>query len=139
MTYGEFITGLRLRHFNADELTDYANRTRGGVQNSLPPAALWPNIVVPLWILDCLRESIKRPITIVSAYRSPRYNAQLNGAASNSQHRLNCAIDFKVAGMKPETAFNRLRTMRDAKVFAGGLGLYPTFVHIDNRGRCATW
>ena len=139
MTYGEFITALRLRHFKAWELTSYADRVSGGVKNSEPPASLWENIVVPLWCLDCLRESLGRPITIVSTFRSVRYNATLNGAVSNSQHLRNCAIDFKVKGMRPATAFDRLRVMRDAKIFRGGLGLYPTFVHIDNRGRCATW
>jgi len=139
MTYGEFITGLRLRHFSAKELTSYAERVKAGVQNSLPPEALWGNIVVPLFVLDCLRESIGRPIKIVSSYRSERYNSILPGAARNSQHLRNCAIDFQVIGQRPATAFDRLRTMRDAKVFAGGLGLYRTFVHIDNRGRCATW
>ena len=139
MTYYQFIKALRLRHFSPEEITSYSLRKRSGVQNSPPPESLWENIVVPLWCLDCLRESLGRPITIVSTFRSVRYNATLNGAVSNSQHLRNCAIDFKVKGMRPATAFDRLRVMRDAKIFRGGLGLYPTFVHIDNRGRCATW
>ena len=71
--------------------------------------------------------------------KAANHDSILPGASRNSQHLRNCAIDFKVKGMRPATAFDRLRMMRDAKVFNGGLGLYSTFVHIDNRGRSATW
>ncbi len=139
MDYGDYINGLRLRHFESTELTDYANRSRNGKQNALPPPPLWSNIRATLWVLDLFREDIGKPIVLVSSYRSIGYNGALPGAAPTSQHTRNAAIDFQVRGMSPAEAFERLMKYRNASVFRGGLGLYSTFVHIDTRGSNATW
>jgi len=31
------------------------------------------------------------------------------------------------------------KKMREEGLFRGGLGLYKTFIHLDTRGRNATW
>ena len=74
----------------------------------------------------------KRPITIISAYRSPRTNAKLRkrgkGAAPNSYHMQAKAVDIRLRGYK-------LSTLRRAawRQKGGGVGYYPRdrFVHID--------
>jgi uncharacterized protein YcbK (DUF882 family) len=132
--YTRFLNGLRLRYFNASEITSYAQRPG----NTLPPRELWNNIVPTLWILDNFREAIKKPIFLTSIYRSPRYNNSV-GSTSGSQHLQNTAIDFQVRGMSPTMVHNRLLKIRQAQGFKGGLGKYSTFNHIDTRGYNATW
>lgn len=138
MTYSTFLAGLQLRHFDPSEIISYADRKRDGVYNSLPPEDLWRNIVPTLWVLDQLREALGLPITLTSIYRSPAYNRAVSGASA-SQHLRNAAIDFQVTGMEPDKVFNALSAMRAAKSFSGGIGLYPSFLHIDTRGTNATW
>ena len=137
-TYTEFLRGLQLGHFKPIEITSYGSRTRGGVSNSLPPRALWGNLVATLHVLDELREHLGKPITLLSIYRSPAYNAEISGARY-SQHLVNKAIDFKVKGLSPLTVWNRLVKMRGAGCFKGGVGRYSGFIHLDTRGRNATW
>ena len=136
--YTEFLRGLQLRHFKPSEITSYGGRTRGGVRNSLPPADLWMNLVPTLHVLDELREFLGEPITLLSIYRSPAYNAEISGARY-SQHLVNKAIDFKVKGIGTRAVTNRLLKMRGAGCFKGGVGRYSGFIHCDTRGRTATW
>jgi uncharacterized protein YcbK (DUF882 family) len=76
----------------------------------------------------------KRPINIISAYRSPKTNAMLrrrsSGVARHSQHMRGHAIDFFIPGVA-------LANIRAAglRLQRGGVGFYPTsgspFVHLD--------
>ncbi len=76
----------------------------------------------------------KKPIQIISSYRSPATNAMLHrrssGVARFSQHMLGHAMDFFIPGVPLEQIrFAGLRLQR------GGVGFYPTsgspFVHLD--------
>ena len=76
----------------------------------------------------------KKPINIISAYRSPQTNAMLrrrsSGVARYSQHMRGHAIDFFIPGASlSEIRAAGLRLQR------GGVGFYPTsgspFVHLD--------
>jgi uncharacterized protein YcbK (DUF882 family) len=77
----------------------------------------------------------KKPIQIISAYRSPTTNAMLrsrrsSGVARYSQHMLGHAMDFFIPGVPLEQIrYAGLRLQR------GGVGFYPTsgspFVHLD--------
>ncbi len=136
--YRDFIRGLQLRHFSSRELIAQAHRHRGDVKNSLPPEELWPNIVPTLWVVDQVRRHLGRPITITSAYRSPEYNKAVGGAL-HSQHKSNTALDLIPHSTSPHKLFRALKALRDAGAFQGGLGLYSSFVHVDTRGRNATW
>lgn len=76
-----------------------------------------------------------KPIKITSGYRTPQNNAQLEGAAKNSQHLLGKAIDFVV----PDLPSNYIGLL--ARHYqGGGVGFYPSskFTHIDS-GRVRTW
>lgn len=85
--------------------------------------------------LEVLRKEVgNRPITIVSGYRTPAYNAKVDGA-KQSQHMVATAADIRVSGM----AASEVYKIAD-KVFAdGGVGKYSTFTHVDVRGRRARW
>lgn len=138
MTYYDFIRGLRLRHFSAEEIISYGDAVRNGVANSLPEEELWANILEPLWVLDSLRSFFDQPIRITSTYRSPDYNRAVGGA-SRSRHLVNNAIDFKVEGVTPMKASAKLNEFRSVGMFQGGIGTYATFTHLDTRGENRTW
>lgn len=138
-TFDEWFALLGIKHFTAEEFTSYFHVRRRGVTNSPPPAEIWENIAPTLKIVDELRAHLGRPIVLLSSYRSPAYNAAIDGAATKSYHMRFQALDIAVAGMSPRQVFHRLMQWRDAGKFKGGLGLYSTFVHIDTRGSNATW
>jgi uncharacterized protein YcbK (DUF882 family) len=138
-SFTEWFNTLGIRHFSASEFTEYFQVHRRGVTNSEPPRELWPNIVPTLRIVDDLREHFGKPITLLSSYRSQAYNAAIGDAAPKSLHKQFKALDISVSGKTPKQVFKVLSQWRDAGRFKGGLGLYPSFVHIDTRGTNATW
>ena len=137
-TYRKLLEGLQLRFFSPDEVLSYADVVRNGVRNSLPPRSQWPNIIPTLWVMDHLRFVLGQPVTLTSIYRNEDYNREVGGA-SRSQHKENRAIDFQVRNVSPRRAANSLIKLRDSGMFKGGVGVYRTFVHVDTRGRNATW
>ena len=90
---------------------------------------------IDIGVLDLLcdvknRIGTDKEIQIISGYRSPEYNDYLRSigrnVAKNSFHMKGIAIDFSIKG------FNMSSLSTTAKSFlAGGVGLYPEFVHID--------
>ena len=76
----------------------------------------------------------KKPIQIISSYRSPATNAMLrrrsSGVARFSQHMLGHAMDFFI----PDVALEQVR-FAGLRLQRGGVGFYPTsgspFVHLD--------
>tara|TARA_Y100000114_G_C11763900_1_gene331891 strand:- start:14649 stop:15035 length:387 start_codon:yes stop_codon:yes gene_type:complete len=89
--------------------------------------------------LQVLRDHINKPITIISGYRSPEYNKKIKGA-KRSQHLLAKAADIVVAGMTSlEVRDIIIQLIKEEKMDPGGVGIYPTFVHYDVRGRNARW
>ncbi|MEW6488637.1 MAG: DUF882 domain-containing protein [Thermodesulfobacteriota bacterium] len=78
-----------------------------------------------------------RRVRVISGYRSPAYNEQLRkrgrGVAKNSLHLEGKAIDFLIPGLS-----NRKLAQLARSLAAGGVGSYPTFVHIDT-GPVRSW
>jgi uncharacterized protein YcbK (DUF882 family) len=76
----------------------------------------------------------KKPIQIISSYRSPSTNAMLrrrsSGVARFSQHMLGHAMDFFI----PDVPLEQIR-FAGLRLQRGGVGFYPTsgspFVHLD--------
>jgi len=92
--------------------------------------------------MEVARAIVGKGFYILSGYRSPEYNKKLPGAARKSQHMEGRAADIQVIGYSPEKLhdlFLELHNMR--RIRLGGLGLYPTFVHVDVRPgqRLARW
>lgn len=89
--------------------------------------------------LQVLRDFIKKPITINSAYRSSKYNEKVGGA-KNSQHLIAKASDLQVVGITPKELANTIEQLiKDGKMKEGGIGVYSTFTHYDIRGTKARW
>ena len=143
----EYIDSLGLRYFKGSELTAYWSRTRDGVSNSCPPEDLWDNIVPTLVVLDEVRHLAGQSIRLTSTYRDPDYNRAVGGERM-SYHMKFMAIDFQ-GGQGPSRNLAIAKSLRGKMfknpdtntmfMFAGGLGKYPTFVHIDTRGINANW
>lgn len=70
------------------------------------------------------------PVEIISAYRSPEYNAYLRSrsrkVARDSYHLQGLAIDFSISGVRKTVLARAARSL-----LAGGVGKYRQFVHID--------
>lgn len=136
-SFADWYARQGIRHFSAGEITGYWSRVRNGIRNSQPPRNLWPNILPTLRVLDDLRD-VYGPITITSNYRSEAYNRAVGGAPL-SQHREFRACDIQARDATPHEIAATLKQWRDRGKFAGGIGLYATFVHVDTRGTNATW
>lgn len=137
-SFEDWFARLGVRHFSAGEFTRYFAKWRGKVQNEAPPRELWEEIVPTLRLVDDLRAHFGQPITLLSSYRSPRYNSAVGGA-SRSLHKRFMALDISIKGVGPKRVAAKLKEWRRAGRFKGGIGTYRAFVHVDNRGYAATW
>ena len=103
------------------------------------PEELMDNVQKLAENLQVLRNYLGRPIVVISGYRSPEYNKKIGGA-KRSQHMLAKAADIVVADMTSlEVRDTVIKLIKDGKMHPGGVGIYPTFVHYDIRGRNARW
>ena len=83
--------------------------------------------------LEAIRAEVGKPITVLSGYRSPEYNAKVGGQP-HSQHMQGRASDIHVEGMAPHDVHATiLRLYNEGKIKIGGLGAYPGFTHVDVR------
>ena len=103
------------------------------------PDELIENVQLLAENLQVLRDKIDRPITVISGYRSPKYNRKIGGARK-SQHMKASAGDIIVRGMKPDDVRAEILTLiKEGKMAKGGVGRYTTFTHYDTRGWNARW
>ena len=75
------------------------------------------------WMRAC---GIRQPLRIASGYRTAKTHADTEGAAVHSRHRSGQAADLTVAGIPSEVLAKLARQFN-----AGGVGVYPSFVHVD--------
>jgi uncharacterized protein YcbK (DUF882 family) len=103
------------------------------------PSGLIGNVQLLANNLQVLRDDIGQPITILSGYRTQAWNKKVGGKPQ-SFHMKAMAADLTVKGMTPKQLHARIeKLIKAGKMKAGGLGLYPGFVHYDVRGRNARW
>lgn len=86
--------------------------------------------------LQQLRELAGAPIMIASGYRCIRHNEAVGGAP-NSQHTQGAAADIWSKTLTP----TQLKVLAEKiPAFAeGGIGVYPTWIHVDIREGRARW
>lgn len=85
-------------NFTLDELTRSSTADRLRLRN-IPTEEDIVNLrILAQTILQPLRDHLKRPITINSAYRSPKVNSAVGGS-NKSQHMVGQAADIRVANM----------------------------------------
>ncbi len=66
------------------------------------------------------------PLIVTSGYRTPKHNSGLEGAARASLHLRGQAGDIKAQGYSSSAV-----AMAGALHARGGVGIYPTFTHLD--------
>lgn len=137
--YVNYINSLKLKNITAQEVVSAHAKERGGVWNRLPPRQWWTRIGYTLRVVDRVSSEMKVPVKeIVSAYRTPAYNARCGGAKKHSWHQANVAIDVKFDTSARQVA-SATRSLRDRGLFKGGVGSYSAFTHIDTRGENVNW
>ena len=84
--------------------------------------------------LQALRDRLRKPLILTSAYRSPEHNRKVGGA-KNSRHMQGDAFDVRMDNHDPHEFEAAARA-----VGFTGFGYYPKqgFMHIDT-GRSRTW
>lgn len=90
---------------------------------------------------ECSKEKRKDcPLHINSGYRTPAYNAKLEGSAVHSQHMLAKAADITCIYYSPKQMADKVEKLIKAGVLKfGGLGRYFGFTHCDIRRNRARW
>ncbi len=138
--YANYIKSLGLHTVTPRMVLAPHFKTRGGVINDLPPRRMWKKIGPTLRVIERMVHEMDVPVeSIISAYRSPRYNAAVCGKP-RSRHKVNQAVDVVFRGVSPCHVASVARYLRDRKrEFKGGIGTYRSFVHIDTRGYNADW
>lgn len=132
-----FLDRNRIEFFSAKEVLFLGASNAWLKLNTLPDPSLWPNILPALCAADELRRRLGKPIQILSAYRNPAYNRAIAGAL-RSQHTQFRALDLTAKVPIPDLV-KLAKQIRTEKLFTGGLGIYPGFIHIDGRGTNADW
>lgn len=142
--FAAYIQSLGLKNFKPYEFLVMGSQNANPQSaafglNKKPPQALWSNIAPTAKVIDRLRDVMGAPIATLSVYRSPAYNKAIAGAGA-SQHMEFRAIDFVVkSNSGPADWASALRQMRGEGLFAGGIGTYASFVHVDTRGQNVDW
>lgn len=80
-------------------------------------------------LLDSLRDSFGGPLSLTSAYRCVKRNAEQGGAKA-SQHLLGRAADIYWSNM---SGADRQKLLSLALPLFRGIGFHPLFLHVDNR------
>ena len=88
-----------------------------------------------LKLLETIRQRFKKPIKITSAARCPDYNI-LVGGVKTSKHVQGIACDIKIKNVKPYDIYKFVDGYAPNNC---GIGLYPTFTHVDVRKLKARW
>lgn len=82
-----------------------------------------------------IRDYFGKPVIINSGYRTESYNKKIGGA-TYSQHLYGKAADIRIAGVSPKEIAKFVETRIPN---TGGIGLYPSFVHVDVRSTKSRW
>lgn len=82
-----------------------------------------------------IRDYFGKPVIINSGYRTESYNKKIGGA-TYSQHLYGKAADIRIAGVSPKEIAKFVETRIPN---TGGIGIYPSFVHVDVRSTKSRW
>ena len=86
-------------------------------------------------VLEDIRTTFEKPVTVTSAYRCTSYNAKVGGART-SMHLTGKAADIQVKDVSPRDIQTYLKQTYPGKY---GIGSYSSFTHIDVRDNEARW
>ena len=136
--YLRYLRSLGLQRVNPDQVLASHAKSKSGVWNSLPPRQWWKRMGYTLRVVERIaREMNVNSVEVISAYRSPAYNARCSGARG-SWHQANVAVDVRFP-VRAHLVTKTARELRDLGLFRGGVGGYWNFTHIDARGQNINW
>lgn len=141
MTKGCYVEGITalleshgIRNFTALELCD-VGRVNEGSRLMAPPAELWPNIIPTVEIAQEARDYFGEPLHVNSGYRNVTYNRSVG--STSRRHVGFYALDVFLDTRSTLELYEWLdHHPRSGEM---GIGLYPTFVHMDTMGVRARW
>lgn len=137
--YLRYLNRLNLRRVNAAQVLESHAKSKNGVWNSIPPKAWWNRMGYTLRVVERVAQELNvSSVEVISAYRSPAYNARCAGAKRGSWHQANVAVDVKFP-VRASVVTATARELRDLGLFRGGVGGYWNFTHIDARGKNINW
>jgi hypothetical protein len=137
--YLRYLTSLNLQRVDPKQVIAAHAKAKGSTWNSLPPKQWWNRMGYVLKVVNRVaREMNVDSVEIISAYRSPAYNARCAGAKAGSWHQANVAVDVKFPDRASKVTATA-RQLRDLGLFKGGVGGYWNFTHIDARGQNVNW
>lgn len=119
-------------HFSVEEIAPVGRRPYPTGPELTPPSPSQLAVAIETArVLEWLRAQLGRPIVVTSWYRDPLYNHAVGGAR-NSLHTTGSAADIKVASVAPVEVRRTLE--RHPLAPQMGIGVYPSFTHVDLRG-----
>jgi hypothetical protein len=136
-SYQRYLHTLNLGRVSPEQVIESHAKSHSGVWNTLPPNKWWNRMGYILKVADRIALEMK-DVEVISAYRTPPYNAQCYGAKSGSWHQANIAVDLKFP-VRASKVTATARELRDLGLFRGGVGGYWNFTHIDARGQNVNW
>lgn len=93
---------------------------------------LQPSIII---IAIRIAKTLGTKLIINSGYRSPAYNSAQSGSAKNSYHMKGLAMDCSRTAYGSDFAAGERFIKIASQEGIGGIGTYPTFIHIDTGPR----
>ena len=137
--YLRYLASFRMRSIDPKQVVECHAKQKGRIWNSIPPKTWWNRMSYVLRVIDRIAKEMNvNQVEIISAYRSPGYNAHCRGARAGSWHQANVAADVKFPVRASKVAATA-RELRDLGLFRGGVGGYWNFTHIDARGQNINW
>jgi hypothetical protein len=137
--YLRYLNSLNLRRVSPAQVVKAHAKQKGTVWNSVPPKTWWNRMGYVLRVVERVAMEMNvNQVEVISAYRSPSYNARCAGARAGSWHQANVAVDVKFP-VRASQVTSTARNLRDLGLFKGGVGGYWNFTHIDARGQNINW
>ena len=137
--YSRYLSRLNLKSICPKQVIEAHAKSKGPVWNTLPPKQWWTRMGYTLRVADRIALELNvNQVEIISAYRSPAYNANCEGAKARSWHQANVAVDVKFP-VRASLVTSTARNLRTRGLFKGGVGGYWDFTHIDSRGENMDW
>ncbi len=97
----------------------------------LPDREIDPALII---LIEEIQEATDQPIYIISGYRCSEYNKNIGGER-DSEHVRGTAADL----WSDSLTIDELYDICDKLNINGGVGKYPTYIHIDTRGDYVRW
>lgn len=119
-------------NFTISELIKSDTAEKNGINNTPDINSLDNLLDLIFYVLQPLRDKLKKPIVITSGFRSVKVNA-LVGGVSNSQHLYGQAADITVSGMSAAQLFDFVKN--SGIEYDQCINEYNSWIHVSyNKG-----